>query len=747
MREMKKVVLSHLSSHTRSKIALKDLARAVKVSGKEQFSALRQVIEQLKREGIVAADERGRLGYVTERKRAKEPTSRNVIAPVTITRRGMGIVRPEGWTEEIQIGPRSLRTALPGDVVEVIPFARPRKHKPGEPIEGEVLRVVSRTITRITGRMDVRRDFAFVVPDDRRMPRDIFLSPAEARKAKPGDKVVVELLPWEDAGLNPEGTVVEVLGPSGDARVEVLSVARSFGLPADFPHAVEAEAASLPGSIPAQEIAARMDLRAATTFTIDPEDARDFDDALSCEVMPDGRYRLGVHIADVSHYVREGTELDREAYARGTSVYLVNEVIPMLPEKLSNDLCSLRPREDRLTYSVLMEITPEGKVDDVRFARTVIHSKRRCSDEEAQQIQGEKPPAEPAKGGAAETPADTGLRRPRITDSKDDPGLREIPADSASVDSTAADSTAAAPAARKADPMLLVKHVVGLLSRLDPVKSRIDIDRRNSFDRLYDRADLLYQMGFSTTSGTDGALGGADSDPLRQTDRIGLNLRTGVNITSNLSANINFNSSKRKDESDSRVTETEEITWPDINLNWKGLHNWGLLKKHIKSSDMTISYIERTSKRAGSETEGYQFNPSWNMAWFNSLASTISLSYAKKTTMERNQELWDKSWSVNLELKYDVKGKQGIGLPLPFLRSRKLKFDSNLNTSVNIVYTNTEKYNVPPTTSISVAPRLTYTFSRNVSGNLTMNYRRTAGGIYGYVNHEVGMHATAEFKF
>jgi len=386
MREMKKVVLSYLSSHTRSKITLKDLARAVKVSGKEQFGTLRQLSEHMKREGIVAADERGRLGYVTERKRAKEPKSRNVIGPVTITRRGMGIVRPEGWTEEIQIGPRSLRTALPGDVVEVIPFARPRKHKPGEPIEGEVLRVVSRTITRITGRMDVRRDFAFVVPDDRRMPRDIFLSPAEARKAKPGDKVVVELLPWEDAGMNPEGTVVEVLGRSGDARVEVLSVARSFGLPADFPLAVEAEAASLPGSIPRAETAARMDLRDVTTFTIDPEDARDFDDALSCEVMPDGRFRLGVHIADVSHYVREGTELDREAYARGTSVYLVNEVIPMLPEKLSNDLCSLRPREDRLTYSVLMEITPDGRVDDVRFVRTVIHSKRRFSYEEAQQI-------------------------------------------------------------------------------------------------------------------------------------------------------------------------------------------------------------------------------------------------------------------------------------------------------------------------------------------------------------------------
>jgi ribonuclease R len=386
MREMKKVVLGYLSSHTRSKITLKDLARATKISGKDQFSTLRQLIEQLKREGVVVADERGRLGYVTERKRAKEPTSRNVIAPVTITRRGMGIVRPEGWDVEIQIGPRALRTALPGDVVEVVPFARPRKHKPGEPIEGEVVRVVSRTITRVTGRMEVRRDFAFVVPDDRRMPRDISLSPAEARKAKPGDKVVVELLPWEDAGMNPEGTLVEVLGRSGDARVEVLSVARSYGLPAEFPRTVEAEAASLPATIPAAEIAARMDLRGVTTFTIDPEDARDFDDALSCEVLPDGRCRLGVHIADVSYYVREGTELDREAYARGTSVYLVNEVIPMLPEKLSNDLCSLKPREDRLTYSVLMEITPDGKVDAVRFARTVIHSKRRFSYEEAQEI-------------------------------------------------------------------------------------------------------------------------------------------------------------------------------------------------------------------------------------------------------------------------------------------------------------------------------------------------------------------------
>jgi ribonuclease R len=196
----------------------------------------------------------------------------------------------------------------------------------------------------------------------------------------------VELEPWEDEHLNPEGTIVEVLGPAGDARAEVLGVARSYGLPASFPPDVEEEAGRLPQAIPDGALKGRLDLRSIATVTIDPEDAKDFDDALSCETLPTGLLRLGVHIADVSYFVREGTALDREAYERGTSVYLVNEVVPMLPERLSNDLCSLRPQEDRLTYTVLLDVHPDGKVESYRFARSIIRSRRRFAYEEVQHI-------------------------------------------------------------------------------------------------------------------------------------------------------------------------------------------------------------------------------------------------------------------------------------------------------------------------------------------------------------------------
>jgi ribonuclease R len=305
---------------------------------------------------------------------------------LSVTRRGLGFVRAEGFEKDIRIAPKFQHTALSGDLVEISLFARPRNQRRDEGPEGEVVRVVERTITRITGRLEMRKDFAFVIPDDQRISRDIYVTAEEARKAKPGDKVVIELEPWEDEHLNPEGTIIEVLGVSGDVRVEVLSVARSFGLPPAFPPEVERAAAGLPGTIPAEEIARRLDLRNTTCFTIDPADAKDFDDALSCEDLGDGMFRLGVHIADVSYYVREDSILDHEAYARGTSVYLVNEVVPMLPERLSNDLCSLKPAVDRLTYTVLMDVTADGKVESYKFARSVIHSKRRFSYEDAQAI-------------------------------------------------------------------------------------------------------------------------------------------------------------------------------------------------------------------------------------------------------------------------------------------------------------------------------------------------------------------------
>ena len=354
-------------------------------------------MEDLERKGIVAADDRGKFIYV-RRKEKKEnegggnKTSNRVRGTLLMTRRGFGFVSIEGTDDEIYIAPKYLHTALHSDVVEVVRFAgRPgragrSKGREDERAEGEVVAILERRITTVTGRLEAGRSSFFVVPDDERIARDIYVSREDSLGAKPGDKVVVRLLEWTDEHLNPEGQITEILGTAGDARVEVLSVARTFGLPAHFPPAVEHEAAAFGASIREDELRGRIDCRRITCVTIDPEDAKDFDDAVSYETLPGGSARLGVHIADVSHYVRPGTALDAEAYARGTSVYMVNEVVPMLPEKLSNDLCSLRPDVDRLTYSVFMDVGPDGAVGNYTIGKSVIHSARRFSYEEVQKV-------------------------------------------------------------------------------------------------------------------------------------------------------------------------------------------------------------------------------------------------------------------------------------------------------------------------------------------------------------------------
>ncbi|MDH4068855.1 MAG: ribonuclease R, partial [Ignavibacteria bacterium] len=238
----------------------------------------------------------------------------------------------------------------------------------------------------MVGRLEKSGHFFFVVPDDDRMRRDVYVPREEAERASTGDKVVVRLAPWTDPHLNPEGSIIENLGPSGNAHAEVLSVARTFGLPEAFPDAVEAEAARFPEQPTRAELASRLDMRSITCFTIDPVDAQDFDDALSIERLKNGHLRLGVHIADVSHFVRQGSGLDREAYERGTSVYMVNEVVPMLPERLSNDLCSLRPDVDRLTFSVMMELNEHGTVGSYEIRKSIIHSAKRFTYEEAEEV-------------------------------------------------------------------------------------------------------------------------------------------------------------------------------------------------------------------------------------------------------------------------------------------------------------------------------------------------------------------------
>lgn len=368
----------------------KELARRLRARSRKDYQEMMDLIDLLKEQGTLVADRSGRIGYTPARP-ARSGTSRArlLTGVLSVTRRGNGFVRVEGFDEDIVIAPEHMSTALHGDEVHVMPFARPvrRRGPDASPrMEGEIVAVVHRRRSTVVGTLRRTPHLVFVVPDDERIPRDIYLGGGELKGAEPGDKVVVALLPWDDPHLNPEGTVVEVLGPAGDPRVEVMGAAHAFGLPVEFPNEVVRESNAIEPSISDREIASREDFRRTVCVTIDPEDAKDFDDAVSCELLPGGKYRVGVHIADVSHYVREGSALDREAYKRGTSVYLVNQVVPMLPERLSGDLCSLRPDVDRLTYSVIMEINENGTVEQYRIAQTVIHSARRFTYEQAQEI-------------------------------------------------------------------------------------------------------------------------------------------------------------------------------------------------------------------------------------------------------------------------------------------------------------------------------------------------------------------------
>ena len=388
---LKKKVLAFLSQDPKAKLTLKDLARHLKIKGKDEYRELRELIDDLDRRGIITLDERKRIGYVVERAGAKEEKkrTRRIVGQLFMTKRDFGFVRVEETGDEIFVGAKFLKNALHGDTVAVVPFARPvtrHRGRDDKMPEGEIVEIIKRGFTTLTGTLEQTRHFYFVVPDDERIARDIYVAREDAMEAKNGDKVVVQLHPWEDEHVNPEGTVIEVLGPAGDARVEVMSVARTFNLPLHFPQDAVREAEQLPGSFSEEELRDRLDYRTKVTVTIDPEDAKDFDDAVSYEALPGGIVRLGVHIADVSHYVREGSALDREALSRGTSVYMVNEVIPMLPERLSNDLCSLRPGVDRLTYSAIMDVGPDGKVMDYTITKSVIHSARRFTYEEVQKI-------------------------------------------------------------------------------------------------------------------------------------------------------------------------------------------------------------------------------------------------------------------------------------------------------------------------------------------------------------------------
>lgn len=326
-----------------------------------------KVLEDMEKEGTIIKTRNERYGL---------PEKMNlVIGKLEGNEKGYGFVIPEKKDRnDIYISSENMNGALHGDKVvsRII-----KRSEEGRREEGEILRILDRANTTIVGTFESSKNFGFVLPDDRRISMDIFIPKAHMNNALPNQKVIVEITRWPEKRRNPEGKVIEVLGYIDEKGTDILSVIKHFNLPEEFPDKVLNQVDNIEQIVTQEEMEKRVDLRDLTTFTIDGEDAKDFDDAVSIEKLENGNYKLGVHIADVSHYVKENSPLDKEALKRGNSVYLVDRVIPMLPKELSNGICSLNPNEPRLAISVFMEIDKNGDVKEHTIIESVIESKER----------------------------------------------------------------------------------------------------------------------------------------------------------------------------------------------------------------------------------------------------------------------------------------------------------------------------------------------------------------------------------
>ena len=374
----------------------KQISARIGATTKKARQEVIRSMQQLAEQGMITEDEhhQGRFHANLQRVPEELIPKNFVVGTIDMKQTGKAYVIPtdEGM-EDVLIAAPNTAHALHGDTVRVLMFPRRNMHKP----EGQVVEILQRARTRFVGVVQRQSRFAFVVCDSRNMPTDIFIPLDDLMDAEEGEKVVVEMTDWPERMNNPVGRVVKRLGTPGDNNVEMQSILAEYDFPLEFPEQVETEAKKMRRPTK-KEIASRRDMRDAFTFTIDPADAKDFDDALSYRPLPGGKMEVGVHIADVSHYVKPGTAIDDEAYLRGTSIYMVDRTIPMLPEKLCNDLCSLRQGEDKLTFSVVMQLDKTGKVLNTWMGRTVINSNHRLAYEQAQSI---------IEAGAAETPSPT----------------------------------------------------------------------------------------------------------------------------------------------------------------------------------------------------------------------------------------------------------------------------------------------------------------------------------------------------
>lgn len=321
----------------------------------------------------------------TKKKKDTGGTGKNVYkGKLEVTRSGMGYVIVEGQEKDILVKRDNMRNALNGDEVRVEVPMYGRKF--GSRPEGVIVEVLHRKQTEFSGRVEVKPHFAFLIPDSDKMPVDIYVPLHLLNGAKNGDKAIAKIVEWTGKTKNPVGEIVSLLTNQSDNEIAMQGILVENGFPLSFPDDVLEDAARYPEGIDKQELKRRNDMRKTLTLTIDPVDAKDFDDAISFKPQKGGLYEIGVHIADVSYYIEEGSALDKEAYQRATSVYLPDRVLPMLPERLSNELCSLRPDEDKYTFSAIFQVDKKGKVKDYWLGRTIIRSQRRFTYEEVQEI-------------------------------------------------------------------------------------------------------------------------------------------------------------------------------------------------------------------------------------------------------------------------------------------------------------------------------------------------------------------------
>lgn len=355
----------------------KQLAAAMHLVNRIDKEILIKDILQLLGEKKIIETERGKYKVNLEK--------HQMSGIIDITQSGTAYVSVDGLDEDILISKNKRKTALQGDLVSV--FVYPNRKK-GQRIEGEVTEVLKRFKMLFTGIFEKQSSgkYGFVVTDRRSIPVDFYISKEKFNQAETGQKVIVKLKDWPNETEHPFGEIIEILGHPDSTDAEMNSIMIEYNLPLDFPEEVKKEAEELNIEISEDEIKNRRDMRAVPTFTIDPKDAKDFDDALSLRTLENGNFEVGIHIADVTHYVKQNTLLDREAYQRGNSIYLVDRTIPMLPEKLSNLACSLRPDEDKYTFSGVFEIDKNAKILNQWFGRTTIRSNRRFTYEEAQEI-------------------------------------------------------------------------------------------------------------------------------------------------------------------------------------------------------------------------------------------------------------------------------------------------------------------------------------------------------------------------